>query len=144
MEGEPSFVSVESDETGKPVTVYTDAAALNQLRARMLSRLEETLNGSVTVEIPAGSLTNIALLNGRGFPVPLTLRMESSADLSFQTEFVSAGINQTCHRITMTVKVQTYSQSKRFETQAEVETSTVLAETVLVGVVPDRALLNTG
>ena len=33
----------------------------------------------------------------------------------------------------MTVTVQAYSQSQRFQTQAQVETSTVLAETVLVG-----------
>ena len=144
MEGEGSFVAVENDEAGKPVAVVADAAALNELRSQVLSRLEETLNGSVTVTVPAGSLTGMALLNGRGFPVPLKLRLESSADLSFQTEFESAGINQSCHRITMTVTVQTYSQSKRFETQAQVETSTVLAETVLVGTVPQSGLFNTG
>lgn len=144
MGEEGAFVSVENDETGSPVAVRTDTAALNQLRAQILSRLEETLNGSVTVEVPAGSLTGVALLNGHGFPVPLTMRMESSADLSFETEFVSAGINQSCHRITMTITVQTYSQSKRFETQAQVETSTVLAETVLVGNVPEGGLFNMG
>lgn len=138
------FVQVERDAEGTPIAVYGDGAALNQLRAQVLSRLEETLNGSVTVHVPVGSLTGIALLNGKGFPVPLTLQMESSADLSFQTEFVSAGINQSCHRMCMVVTAQVYSQSKRFETQAQVETSTVLAETVLVGAVPEMALLETG
>ena len=76
--------------------------------------------------------------------MPLTLGMEGSADLSFQTEFVSAGINQSCHRVTMVVKAQGFSQSSRFETQVEVETSTVLAETVLVGAVPEGAVLQTG
>lgn len=114
---------------------------MNALRVQVLERLEEPLNGSVTVEVPAGSLTGIALLNGRGFPVPLSMNLEAAADLSFHTEFVSAGINQSCHRVTMTVTVQAYSQSQRFQTQTQVETSTVLAETVLVGQVPEMALL---
>ena len=144
LEEDGNFVEVERDGNGEPVAVHADTAALNRLRAQVLSQLEETLNGSVTVEVPAGSLTGIALLNGHGFPVPLTLWMEASADLSFKTEFVSAGINQSCHRVTMMVSVQAYSQSKPFETQAQVETSTVLAETVLVGNVPEMALLETG
>ena len=110
----------------------------------MLSQLEESLNGTVTVEVPVGSLTGIALLNGRGFTVPLTLQVESSADLSFETEFVSAGINQSCHRVTMTIRTQVISQSMRFPAETETETSTVLAETVLVGDVPNAALYNNG
>ena len=139
-----AFVTIERDGEGEPVAVQADTAALNELRLQVLGTLEESLNGSVTVEVPVGSLTGVALLNGRGFPVPLTLGMEGSADLSFQTEFVSAGINQSCHRVTMVVKAQGFSQSRRFETQVEVETSTVLAETVLVGAVPEGAVLQTG
>lgn len=138
------FVTIERDGEGEPVAVQADTAALNELRLQVLGTLEESLNGSVTVEVPVGSLTGVALFNGRGFPVPLTLGMEGSADLSFQTEFVSAGINQSCHRVTMVVKAQGFSQSRRFETQVEVETSTVLAETVLVGAVPEGAVLQTG
>ena len=72
--------------------------------------------------------------------------MESvgSSQANFHNEFVSAGINQSCHRVTMVVKAQGFSQSRRFETQVEVETSTVLAETVLVGAVPEGAVLQTG
>ena len=141
---ETSYVVVERDETGNAKAVHTDATALNSLRTRLLAQLEKSLNGSVTVEVPVGSLTGIALLNGRGFSVPLTLYVESSAELSFQTEFVSAGINQSCHRVTMTIRTQGVSQSKRFPAESETETSTVLAETVLVGEVPDAALYNNG
>ena len=144
LEESGEFVTVERDEQGNPLAVHTDTTALNTLRAQVLAQLEDSLNGSVTVDVPAGSLTGIALLNGRGFPVPLTLRMEGSADLAFESEFGSAGINQSCHRITMVVTVQLYSQSQRFETQVHLETSTVLAETVLVGQVPQTAFLETG
>ncbi len=138
--GEGSFVSVTRSEGGSVSSVSANAARLNSLRAGALARLAKSLNGKVTAAVPVGSLTNVGVLNGRGPKVPLKLNLEGSADISFQTEFVSAGINQSCHRIVMTVKVKAYSQSERFETQVEEETATVLAETVVVGDVPDVAL----
>ena len=131
------FVTIERDGEGEPVAVQADTAALNELRLQVLGTLEESLNGSVSVEVPVGSLTGVALLNGRGFPVPLTLGMEGSADLSFQTEFVSAGINQSCHRVTMTVTVQAFTYVPGASGRVEQTTSAVLSETVIVGQVPD-------
>ena len=145
LEGElPSFVTVERDGQGDIQAIRTHTEELNALRVRVLERLEERLNGNVTVTIPVGSLTGVALFNGRGFPVPLKLRLESSADLDFSTEFTSAGINQSCHRITMTVRVQAYSHSQRFPVHVAETSSTVLAETVLVGTVPETAVVKTG
>ncbi len=137
---EDAFVSVSRSQSGEVSAVSTNAAALNSLKAGVLSRLSKTLHGKVTAYVPIGSLVNVGILNGRGPGVPVKLNIEGSADVSFQTEFDSAGVNQSCHRITMTVKARAYSQSKRFETQVEDETATVLAETVVIGDVPDLAL----
>ena len=76
--------------------------------------------------------------------MPLKLRLESSADLDFSTEFTSAGINQSCHSITMTVRVPAYSHSQRVPVHVAETSSTVLAETVLVGNVPETAVVKTG
>lgn len=135
-----SFVSVSQSGNGEVSSVSANAARLNNLKTGVLSRLSKALNGKVTAYVPVGSLTNVGILNGRGPKVPIKLNLESSADVSFQTEFDSAGVNQSCHRITMTVKARAYSQSQRFETRVEEQTVTVLAETVVVGAVPDVAL----
>lgn len=140
QEGEGSFVAVCKSGSGEVSAVSADIAKLNSLKTGVMSRLSKSLNGKVTAYVPVGSLTNVGILNGRGPKVPIKLNLESSADISFQTEFDSAGVNQSCHRITMTVKARTYSQSQRFETRVEAQTVTVLAETVIVGAVPDVAL----
>lgn len=134
-----SFVQSEKDTGGKIVSLSANAAQLNSLKAEVMTELSRSLNRKATAHVPVGSLTDVALLNGRGFQVPIKLQFEGSADVSFQSEFVSAGINQSCHRITMTVKASVYSQSKRFQVYAEQESSTVLAETVVVGEVPQLA-----
>lgn len=140
QEGEGAFVFVSQSGSGDVSSVSANAAKLNALKTGVLSRLSKSLNGRITAYVPVGSLTNVGVLNGRGPKVPVKLNLEGSADVSFQTEFDSAGVNQSCHRITMTVKARAYSQSQRFETRVEEQTATVLAETIVIGDVPDVAL----
>lgn len=138
---ESPFTQASCDSQGRITAVSADAGALNRLKGDILEELERSLNGRASVGVPVGSLTNIALLNGRGFSVPVRLNFEGSADVSFQTELLPAGINQSCHRITMTVRAQVYSQSKRFAVSAQESTATVLAETLVIGEVPQAAVL---
>ena len=134
------FVNVEKGSEGQVSLVSADQERLNSLRAGVLERLSHSLKGRATVYVPVGSLTGVGLLNGRGFPVPVKLQVEGSAIVEFSTEFTGAGMNQTCHRLVMTVRARAYSPSKRFETSVETETATVLAETMVVGEVPKMNL----
>ncbi len=133
-------MNVEKGSEGQVSLVSADQERLNSLRAGVLERLSHSLKGRATVYVPVGSLTGVGLFNGRGFPVPVKLQLEGSAIVEFSTEFTGAGMNQTCHRLVMTVRARAYSPSKRFETSVETETATVLAETMVVGEVPKMNL----
>ena len=135
-ESDAPFVTVERESGGKISMVSADQERLNSLRAGVLERLSRSLKGKATVYVPVGSLTGVGLFNGRGFPVTVKLQLEGSAVVEFSTEFTGAGLNQTCHRLMMTVRARAYSPSKRFETSVETEAATVLAETMVVGEVP--------
>ena len=128
--GKSSFVEVSRSGSGQV------SEAINRLKGNILTELTKELNGKCSVSVPIGSLSEVGLFNGRGFPVPIRLNFEGSADITFHTEFLSAGVNQTCHRITMVVRASVFSQSKRLEVYEETEISTVLSETVIVGEVP--------
>lgn len=130
------FVTVERGSEGQVAMVSADQERLNSLRSGVLERLGRSLKGKATVYVPVGSLTGVGLLNGRGFPVPIKLQIEGSAVVEFSSEFTGAGLNQTCHRLVMTVRARAYSPSMRFETSVETEAATVLAETMVVGEVP--------
>lgn len=134
--GEGSYITVERDGEGQVTGVTADAAGLNRLKAGILERLSQELNGRARVGVPVGSLTPIALLNGRGFRVPVAMQFEGSADLCFETSFLSAGVNQSLYRLTMRVDARVYSQSRRFSAYVAEGSETVLAETVVVGSVP--------
>ncbi len=139
-EDKAPFVTVERESGGQVALLSADQERLNSLRAGVLERLSRSLRGKATVYVPVGSLTGVGLFNGRGFPVPIKLQLEGSATVEFSTEFTGAGLNQTCHRLMMTVRVRACSPSRRFETSVETEASTVLSETMVVGDVPKLSI----
>ncbi|WP_099204236.1 sporulation protein YunB [Scatolibacter rhodanostii] len=133
---ETEYIDINNDDSGKIISATTNTSKINQLKSQITGLLDEKLNGRVNTTIPFGSATQMGILNGRGFSVPLRLNIEGSVNVSFQTDFVSAGINQTCYRLIMNVNYAAHSQSKKFATDVSDSTSFVISETIIVGEVP--------
>jgi Sporulation protein YunB (Spo_YunB). len=130
------YTYINRDELGQVVSVHADSKTLNLLKARLSSAIQKKLNCRSTVWTPVGSFTNIGLLNGRGFSVPLKLSFKGSAEISYESEFESAGINQSCHIVSMQIRVNVVSESRRYTANTVYETDIILSETVIVGTVP--------
>ena len=64
-----------------------------------------TENHTLTVKIPAGNLTGVSLLMGRGPDVPVQIIVLTSSRVEFNNSIVTAGINQTKHQINLEVIV---------------------------------------
>ena len=133
------LVSFEKDNDGKITAVRSNMAAFNHLQAEILDTVLTRIDQVSTRElsIPIGTLTGSSLLAGRG--PRITVRMESvgSSEANFSNEFVSAGINQTKHQIILTVDVYVSILLPGFTTATKVSNSFIVAETVIVGAVPD-------
>ena len=133
------LVSFEKDTEGHITAVRSNMAAFNHLQAEILdtvlTRISQVPTGDLS--IPIGSLTGSTLLAGRG--PRITVRMESvgSSEANFRNAFTSAGINQTKHQIILTVDVSVSVLLPGFRTATKVSNSFIVAETVIVGTVPD-------
>ena len=86
---------------------------------------------------PIGTLTGSELLHGRGPEVPLRVTLAGNAAADFESQFESAGINQTKHRITLKIHLQLYTFIPGINRTVDVDTDIPVAETVIVGEVPD-------
>ena len=133
------LVTFEKDETGQITAVRSNMAAFNHLQADILDTILTRIDqvSARELSIPVGTLTGFSLLAGR---VPrISVRMESvgSSEANFHNEFVSAGINQTKHQIILTVDVSVSILLPGFTTATKVSNSFIVAETVIVGAVPD-------
>ena len=133
------LVTLEKDSQGKVTAVRSNMAAFNHLQSEILDTIL-TRVGQVSareLSIPIGTLTGSALLAGRG--PRITVRMESlgTSEARFENAFTSAGINQTRHQIMLNVDVYVSVLLPGFTTATKVSNSFTVAETVIVGAVPD-------
>lgn len=133
------LVSLEKDNEGRITAVRSNMAAFNRLQSQILDiillRVDQV--SARELSIPIGSLTGSALLAGRG--PRITVRMESvgSSSASFQNEFISAGINQTKHQIVLHIDVFVSILLPGFTAATKVSNAVTVAETVIVGSVPE-------
>lgn len=142
LNGEISYetlISFEKDNEGRITALSSNMAEFNRLQAAVtqdiLKRLEETAETSLS--IPLGTLTGAPLLVGRG--PRFTVRMETvgSCSAHFENQFDQAGINQTTHRILLEVDVSVSILLPGFRTYTSFSHAFSVAETVIVGAVPD-------
>ena len=77
------------------------------------------------------------ILSGRGMCIPVQILAIRNSDASFSSSFTEAGINQTLQQLTMDISVDVtilvLGRAESFTVTSQV----VVAETIIVGQVPD-------
>ena len=132
------YVRFEKNEAGEIAAVSADMGAVNALSAAILENVVGTAeNRTLTVKIPAGSLSGVSLLMGRGPEVPVEILMLTSSRVGFDNSIVSAGINQTKHRLLLTVCVDIDVVVPWGTRSTQVQSQVLIADTIVVGQVPE-------
>ena len=125
-------------ETGGIATLTTDSKRLNCLRTVILDDVitqVEALDNHL-LSVPIGALTGIDLLSALGPRLPIQVISVTSAEGFFQNDFFSAGINQTLHRITLDIRLTAKLLLPGGIAEVLVSTPVCVAETIIVGQVP--------
>jgi hypothetical protein len=94
--------------------------------------------------IPLGSLFLPELLSGKGPEVPVKILSIRNSDATFESSFSHAGINQTMHQLRMCVIVDVSVLVLGKTITFPVSSDMVIAETIIVGTVPDTFLQTGG
>ncbi|HWP79241.1 MAG TPA: sporulation protein YunB [Candidatus Acidoferrum sp.] len=132
------LVSVETSESGEVRALVCDIVRINQLKSRVSQRVQDNLAVDVVrVPIPIGNLISGDLLSGRGPVINLRLIPYGSVLVNISNEFSSAGINQTLHRILLNITTGVSIMMPVSSVTATVDTTICVAETVIVGRVPE-------
>lgn len=133
------LIHLEKDETGRVAALESNMAAFNRLRSQIADEILRRLSEVSTSElsIPVGTLTGSTLLAGRGPCVRVRMQAVGSADASLRNAFSAAGINQTRHQILLSVDVYTSILLPGFTASTKVSNEIAVAETVIVGSVPE-------
>ena len=140
------IVFFEKDLDGKITALKTNMSEVNRLKTDILNIINDEILALDTsdIGIPLGSLFLPELLSGKGPVIPVHILSIRNSDASFSSNFVQAGINQTLHQLIMLVTVDVailvLGQTGSFSITSEV----VVAETVIVGDVPNTFLQTGG
>ena len=135
------FVSFEKNAAGEVAAIHSNMAKINLLSSQILDRVVgATENRTLTVYIPAGNLTGVSLLMGRGPSVPVKIIMLTSSRVELGDSVVTAGINQTKHQISLNVIVDIDILIPWGTESTEVVTEVMIADTLVVGKVPGTYL----
>ena len=135
-----SLISFEKDNEGHITAVKSNMAEFNRLQSAIIADILEKLSEVTTRElsIPFGTLTGTPLLAGRGPLISVRMQSVGSSSAHFENAFTSAGINQTKHQIYRVVDVYVSILLPGFSTMTKVSNTYAVAETVIVGLVPEN------
>lgn len=134
------LVMLEKDNGGRITALRTNISKINQIKTNIMSSVQDALINLDTSEIgiPLGSLLNAEILAGRGPKIPIKLVPVGNINAEFENVFTSAGINQTRHQIILKINVNIWVVMPITRVSSSVTTSLTVAETIIVGIVPDN------
>ena len=136
------FVTIQRDEGGAITALTTDMARMNLLRSELTAAVLEALEGVDVsdVQVPLGSLFDLEPLWAKGPALKAKAMTVGTVRAEFDSQFTSAGVNQTLHRIWLEVDVPMTLLLPGGEVETALHTRLCVAETVIVGKVPDTYL----
>ena len=134
-----NLVTLVQNENGAILALTIDMQEMNRLKTELLKLLDQEVSriDQDRISVTLGNLSGIELLSGRGPEIPMKVVFISTSDASFDGIFYAAGINQTIHRIILHVSLELLILLPSGTIADHVTSDICVAETVLLGQVPE-------
>lgn len=135
------FVNLSKDESGNITAISSNMSHINALSTQILERVMEAADdGSIDVGIPLGNLLGINLLTGSGPEINVEVVMLTSSKTDFKSIIQSAGINQSEYQLMLEITIDIDVMVPWATESATTVTEVLIADTVIVGNVPETYL----
>lgn len=140
-----SLITVTRNADGKITDLTVNSVQENILKAELTSAVMRRLEGleNQPMRVPVGTLLGGHILSGRGPRITMQLIPAAYAESTTAYTFESAGINQTNHQIYFEFSVEMSAILPGYTTQTQIKTRICIAQTVIVGKVPQFYAANT-
>lgn len=140
------MVYFEKDLDGRITALKTNMSEVNRLKTNLLNIINDEILAmdSDHMGIPLGSLFIPEVFAGMGPIIPVQILTIRNSEASFFSEFSEAGINQTLQQLNMQVSVDVAVLVLGKIDTFTISSQVVVAETVIIGQVPDMFLQTGG
>jgi sporulation protein YunB len=133
------LMTLEKDSSGHVAVMIPNTMRLNELVSDIMLDVERGWSELTRQEIsiPVGALSGSRVLSGLGPDLKLYFATAAAPTLSLKDEFISAGINQTRHRIWLDISGEVLIAAPLRREKVDICSSVLLAESVIVGPIPE-------
>jgi len=136
------IIKVDKDSEGNIVMLKADILKMNKIACDVaLESQKELLKlGNIGIKIPIGYITRNNILSYYGPCLTIKMQPIGLVETKYSSEFESAGINQTRHKIYVKVKTTVRVIIPLRSNDIEVSNEMPIAETIIVGKTPNTAI----
>lgn len=133
------LMNTKIDNEGKITMIESNTVMMNRIASDVALKIQEELKQvkTTTAYIPIGTALGSPILARYGPQIKVTIEPIGTVSVNFKTDFESAGINQTRHRIYLEAKTQVKVVIPLTTDTKEVKAQIPICETVIVGDVPN-------
>ena len=133
------LMDVQTDSGGRVAMLRANTMRMNQIATQTAIMAQEELNSieNQMVDVPLGAALGIRFLGGFGPRLSVQIVPIGAVSTHFETEFETAGINQTRHKIFLTLETSVSLIVPADSRMVQVTSTVPIAESIIVGQVPD-------
>lgn len=133
------LIDAQMDAQGRVSMLRANTMRMNELASQTALLAERELGSAENqvVEIPLGAALGVSFLSGFGPRLEVQILPVGAVHTSFDTEFETAGINQTRHKIFLNLRATVSLIVPTVSQLVEVTSTVPIAESIIVGEVPE-------
>lgn len=133
------LIDAQMDAQGRVSMLRANTMRMNELASQTALLAERELGSAENqvVEIPLGAALGVSFLSGFGPRLEVRILPVGAVHTSFDTEFETAGINQTRHKIFLNLRATVSLIVPTGSQLVEVTSTVPIAESIIVGEVPE-------
>ena len=130
-------IVVKNEKGGNLTSLEIRTEKVNLLQAQVIKKIMKKMQNDCTeMVIPLGSVSDSFFLSGRGPDIKVRLILSGGVNTDIVGSFNSAGINQTCHTVSMVLSANASIIMPTGSMEISSEITCPIAESVIVGSVP--------
>ena len=132
------MIHVQTDQQGHVTMLQANAVRMNELATVTALEAQSKLESAEaqSIAIPLGAALGVPFLSALGPRIRVHIVPVSAVSAAFSTEFESAGINQTRHKIYLSLRTTVRLVIPTGARQVQLGSQVLIAESIIVGDVP--------
>lgn len=133
------LITIIRDNNGNIKMLQTNTKNINQIMSdipiNIVRKFEEKNNEDIFIY--SGNILGLRIFSASGPKIHIKIANVGNVDTKLESEFISQGINQTLHRIYLVLTCEVTILTPYNTIKQKIDNQILIAESVIVGTVPD-------